>query len=96
MICSLEKVKKSIIFLFLFGILAGYAQDPQFTQFYANPLYLNPALAGMLDSTRTALSSSDRRVIVSALQEALDRANPGRFRNTIIGALKDRGLPEED
>lgn len=24
----------------------GYAQDPQFTQFYANPLFLNPALAG--------------------------------------------------
>lgn len=23
-----------------------YAQDPEFTQFYANPLYLNPALAG--------------------------------------------------
>ncbi len=24
----------------------AYSQDPQFTQFYANPLYLNPALAG--------------------------------------------------
>lgn len=24
----------------------SYAQDPQFTQFYANPLYLNPAFAG--------------------------------------------------
>ena len=23
-----------------------YSQDPQFTQFYANPLYLNPAMAG--------------------------------------------------
>ena len=23
-----------------------YSQDPQFSQFYANPLYLNPALAG--------------------------------------------------
>ena len=23
-----------------------YSQDPQFTQFYANPLYLNPAFAG--------------------------------------------------
>ncbi|MDG1036239.1 MAG: type IX secretion system membrane protein PorP/SprF, partial [Crocinitomicaceae bacterium] len=22
------------------------AQDPQFTQFYANPIYLNPAFAG--------------------------------------------------
>ena len=23
-----------------------YSQDPEFSQFYANPLYLNPALAG--------------------------------------------------
>ena len=23
-----------------------YSQDPEFTQFYANPLYLNPAFAG--------------------------------------------------
>ncbi len=23
----------------------GKAQDPEFTQFYANPLYLNPAFA---------------------------------------------------
>ena len=25
----------------------GFSQDPEFSQFYANPLYLNPALAGM-------------------------------------------------
>jgi type IX secretion system PorP/SprF family membrane protein len=31
--------------LFLFKP-SGYAQDPEFSQFYANPLYLNPALAG--------------------------------------------------
>ncbi len=24
----------------------GYAQDPEFSQFYANPVYLNPAMAG--------------------------------------------------
>lgn len=29
-----------------FFMLNAKAQDPQFTQFYANPLYLNPALAG--------------------------------------------------
>jgi type IX secretion system PorP/SprF family membrane protein len=38
--------------IFLLGIcgffasLSAIAQDPEFTQFYANPLYLNPALAG--------------------------------------------------
>src|SRR3989337_2005993 len=32
-------------FLFLFSEKSS-AQDPHFTQFYANPLYLNPAFAG--------------------------------------------------
>jgi len=30
----------------LFSSLVSKAQDPQFSQFYSNPLYLNPALAG--------------------------------------------------
>jgi type IX secretion system PorP/SprF family membrane protein len=37
------------LLLGLFGVVAGFsaqAQDPMFSQFYANPLYLNPALAG--------------------------------------------------
>jgi type IX secretion system PorP/SprF family membrane protein len=32
------------------------AQDPQFTQFYANPLYLNPAFAGSARCPRTILA----------------------------------------
>lgn len=32
------------------------AQDPHFTQFYANPLYLNPALAGSNNCGRVALN----------------------------------------
>ncbi len=35
----------TFIILIIF-VVRGFAQDPQFTQFYANPLYLNPALAG--------------------------------------------------
>ncbi len=30
----------------IFASVSAKAQDPEFTQFYANPLYLNPALAG--------------------------------------------------
>ncbi len=39
---------KHIIAICLFCLVAGSAnaQDPQFTQFYANPIYLNPAFAG--------------------------------------------------
>jgi type IX secretion system PorP/SprF family membrane protein len=33
-----------------------HAQDPQFTQFYANPLYLNPALAGSKLCPRVCLN----------------------------------------
>ncbi len=33
-----------------------FAQDPEFTQFYANPLYLNPALAGNKICTRVGVN----------------------------------------
>jgi len=36
----------TIVFLFL-GLSSIQGQDPHFTQFYANPLYLNPAFAGV-------------------------------------------------
>ncbi len=47
-------IKRYILFLFIVGGLSGLhihsnrlnAQDPHFSQFYANPLYLNPAFAG--------------------------------------------------
>lgn len=39
-------IKKLSIFLLTLISLNGWSQDPQFSQFYANPLYLNPALAG--------------------------------------------------
>lgn len=40
----------------LFVALTTFAQDPQFTQFYANPLYLNPAFAGTARCPRVALN----------------------------------------
>ena len=36
-----------------------YAQDPQFTQFYANPLYLNPAFAGSARCPRICMNFRD-------------------------------------
>ncbi len=39
------------------GITAPlFAQDPEFTQFYANPLYLNPAFAGSVRCPRICLN----------------------------------------
>jgi type IX secretion system PorP/SprF family membrane protein len=47
-------IKKAhiIFFLFLFIVLNGFSQDPIFSQFYANPLYLNPAFTGSTENTR--------------------------------------------
>lgn len=48
--------------LVLFGVISLidgavlFAQDPQFTQFYANPLYLNPAMAGTARCPRFCLN----------------------------------------
>ncbi len=41
--------KKVHLFIFLWALFqapCSFAQDPQFSQFYANPLYTNPAFAG--------------------------------------------------
>lgn len=46
----LRTLGKLVIVLLL--PIAGRAQDPQFSQFYANPLYANPAFAGATGTTR--------------------------------------------
>lgn len=40
----------------VFACLSVNAQDPQFTQFYANPLYLNPAFAGSARCPRVVMN----------------------------------------
>ena len=37
---------KFILLILLVNLKTGFSQDPEFSQFYANPIYLNPALAG--------------------------------------------------
>ena len=44
------------IVLMLTTALDLYAQDPQFSQFYANPVYLNPAFAGTARCPRVVLN----------------------------------------
>lgn len=45
-----------ILITFCFSAQSALSQDPQFTQFYANPLYLNPAFAGSHGCPRFALN----------------------------------------
>ncbi len=44
------------IVLFTVSIQNVKAQDPQFSQFYASPIYLNPALAGATDRARMGIN----------------------------------------
>ncbi len=52
----MKKIYFSLILLINLIVTPGNAQDPEFTQFYANPLYLNPALAGSTICPRIALN----------------------------------------
>lgn len=46
-----------LIFTFFIGKLCGsWAQDVQYSQYYANPIYLNPATTGNTDKTRFGLN----------------------------------------
>lgn len=40
----------------LVTVMTSFAQDPQFSQFYANPLFLNPAFAGSTECGRINLN----------------------------------------
>ncbi|MFT6166244.1 MAG: type IX secretion system PorP/SprF family membrane protein [Vicingaceae bacterium] len=49
------KIDCFLLLIIVFTInKSGYAQDPQFSQFYANPMYLNPALTGNTAQLRMA------------------------------------------
>ncbi len=48
---------KRVLAIIAIGIgFSASAQDPQFTQFYANPIYLNPAFAGSNGCPRLAMN----------------------------------------
>ena len=49
--------RTTLLFLMLLAWMAqGSAQDVIYSQFYANPLYLNPALAGAKLNSRVTLN----------------------------------------
>ena len=49
-------MKRAITIFVVMISFQGFAQDPEFTQFYANPIYLNPALAGSHGCPRVNLN----------------------------------------
>ncbi len=55
-ILKVFKVSVTMLLLWVVGVGKVNAQDPEFTQFYANPLYLNPAFAGTNMCPRVAIN----------------------------------------
>jgi type IX secretion system PorP/SprF family membrane protein len=54
-------IKRLLIFPFLlFTVLKLWAQDPQFSQFYAAPLYLSPSFTGSTDGSRAGFNFRDQ------------------------------------
>ncbi|UKN01526.1 type IX secretion system membrane protein PorP/SprF [Paracrocinitomix mangrovi] len=49
-------MKRIFTILLAISSIQGLAQDPEFTQFYANPIYLNPAMAGTHGCPRIAMN----------------------------------------
>ena len=55
----MQKMFKKLLLVCLLVVLGAgkiYAQDPQFSQFYAAPLYMNPAFAGSTELSRVGLN----------------------------------------
>lgn len=51
-----KKISLALTLVMAFICLESFSQDPSFSQFYANPLYLNPALTGSAFSPRLILN----------------------------------------
>jgi len=58
-------LKRYLLILFIALSQVSWAQDPEFTQFYANPLYLNPAFAGSARCPRFSLNWRDQWPAIS-------------------------------
>jgi type IX secretion system PorP/SprF family membrane protein len=75
-------VKRTIFFLLLSFIIGSdiFGQDPTFSQFYSNPLYLSPSFAGATEEYRFAMNYRDQWPAV-----------PGKFNTYSISF--DKALP---
>jgi type IX secretion system PorP/SprF family membrane protein len=56
----------SFIFIFMLGWVNGFGQDPQFSQFYSNPLYLAPSFAGATGGSRLCANFRDQWIALPA------------------------------
>lgn len=80
---------KYILLLFFFIYVDAISQDPTFSQFYANPLYLSPSFAGATEEYRISLNYRNQWPAVPGVfhtySVAFDKAMPNF--NSGIGVL---------
>lgn len=80
---------KYILFLSFILFIDGYSQDPTFSQFYANPLYLSPSFAGATQEYRLGLNFRDQWPAIPGVFQtysiSFDKAMPNF--NSGIGVL---------
>lgn len=63
------------------GGMSAHAQDLEFTQFYANPIYLNPALAGSSGCPRVAMNYRNQWPSLSGSYVSYAAAYDSYFKN---------------
>lgn len=84
----LKRIKYILILPFIISI-NGYCQDPTFSQFYANPLYLAPSFAGATEEYRLGLNYRNQWPAVPGVFQtyciSFDKAMPNF--NSGIGVL---------
>lgn len=51
-----KQIRVALLSIFMLILGVSHGQDAQFSQFYANPLFLNPALAGSTECGRVSLN----------------------------------------
>lgn len=79
-------ISLSVWMLLTISVAVSMAQDPQFSQFYAAPVYLNPAFAGSVEDTRLTVihrrqwPSLEASFVTSAV--AIDK-NFSRYRSGV-------------
>lgn len=66
------KYKFSLIIILLLILNRGIGQDPEFSQFYSNKLYLNPAFAGISDNAGLTVHFRDQRIQSSSVSNVVN------------------------
>lgn len=85
-------LRKTLLFLFASTLLipiGSYGQDPQFSQYYAAPLYLNPALAGINQLGRAGVNYRNQWPSIDATFETFSAYVDVNFdeKNSSLGLL---------